>query len=152
MFRNWWIAALVIAADRVTKSLAAGLTGPVTLVPGVLGLRLGANTGVAFSLLSGHPVLLGFLSLAIIGTGFLLLRRLNLGPLSRVGAMLVMGGALSNMVDRFLNGYVVDMIEFLFVQFPIFNVADTAITVGVGLLILSLLFKPEEWENRHGAS
>ena len=101
---------------------------------------------------NGHPVLLGFLSLAIIGTGFLLLRRLNLGPLSRVGAMLVMGGALSNMVDRFLNGYVVDMIEFLFVQFPIFNVADTAITVGVGLLILSLLFKPEEWGNRHGAS
>ena len=150
MTAYWWIAILVFALDRLTKHLAAGLNGPVVLIPGLLGLRYGTNTGVAYSLFSGRPVLLGLLSLVIIAGGAFLLRRFRLGRLTRTAAMLVLGGAVGNMLDRFLYGRVVDMIEFLFVPFPVFNIADSAIVTGVGLLMLSLFLKPSEWENRHG--
>ena len=70
-----WIALLVIAADQVTKRLALSLQAPVTLIPGILGLRLTRNTGVAFSLLSGVPWLVTVLSAAVLVLGGCLLRR-----------------------------------------------------------------------------
>ena len=148
--RNFgWIALLVIAADQVTKRLALSLQAPVTLIPGVLGLRLTRNTGVAFSLLSGTPWLVILLSAVILAGGGLLLRRYRLGALSRTGAMLIAGGALSNMISRIIEGSVIDMVEFLFVNFAVFNAADIALTVGCGLMILSLLIRPDEWKPRH---
>ncbi len=150
MLRYWWIAVLVFAADRVSKVLALRLTEPVILIPGILSLELGTNTGAAFSILSGNPLLLGLISLAILTGGVLLLRSVRLGPLSRTGFMLVLGGGLGNMVDRLFQGSVVDMIRVLFIDYPIFNVADMAIVVGMILLMLSLLIKPEEWKSCHG--
>jgi signal peptidase II len=148
--RNFgWIALLVIAADQVTKRLALSLQAPVTLIPGVLGLRLTRNTGVAFSLLSGSPVLVTILSVAILSLGGCILRRFRLGALSLAGAMLIAGGAVSNIISRIAEGSVIDMVEFLFVNFAVFNAADIALTVGCGLLILSLLIRPDEWKSRH---
>ena len=100
LWKFGWIALLVIAADQVTKRLALSLKAPVTLIPGVLGLRQTRNTGVAFSLLSGTPWLVILLSAAILAGGGLLLRRYRLGALTRTGAMLIAGGALSNMISR----------------------------------------------------
>ena len=144
-----WIALLVIAADQVTKRLALSLQAPVTLIPGILGLRLTRNTGVAFSLLSGVPWLVTILSAAVLVLGGCLLRRHRLGALTRTGAMLIAGGALSNLISRVAEGSVIDMVEFLFVNFAVFNAADIALTVGCGLLILSLLIRPDEWKPRH---
>jgi len=144
-----WIALLVIAADQVTKRLALSLQAPVTLIPGILGLRLTRNTGVAFSLLSGVPWLVTVLSAAVLVLGGCLLRRYRLGALTRTGAMLIAGGALSNLISRVADGSVIDMVEFLFVNFAVFNAADIALTVGCGLLILSLLIRPDEWKPRH---
>ena len=144
-----WIALLVIAADQVTKRLALSLQAPVTLIPGILGLRLTRNTGVAFSLLSGAPWLVTVLSAAVLVLGGCLLRRYRLGTLTRTGAMLIAGGALSNLISRVAEGSVIDMVEFLFVNFAVFNAADIALTVGCGLLILSLLIRPDEWKPRH---
>ena len=149
LWKFGWITLLVIAADQVTKRLALSLKAPVTLIPGVLGLRLTRNTGVAFSLLSGTPWLVILLSSAILAGGGLLLRRYRLGALSRTGAMLIAGGALSNMISRIIEGSVIDMVEFLFVNFAVFNAADIALTVGCGLMILSLLIRPDEWKPRH---
>ncbi|MBR5344266.1 MAG: signal peptidase II [Clostridia bacterium] len=149
VWKYGWIALLVIATDQVTKRLALSLETPVTLIPGVLGLRLTRNTGVAFSLLSGSPVLVTVLSGVVLVIGGLLLWRFRLGALSLTGAMLIVGGALSNMLSRVFEGSVIDMIEFLFVNFAVFNAADIALTVGCGLLILSILFRPDEWKPRH---
>ena len=149
LWKFGWITLLVIAADQVTKRLALSLKTPVTLIPGILGLRLTRNTGVAFSLLSGTPWLVILLSSAILAGGGLLLRRYRLGALSRTGAMLIAGGALSNMISRIIEGSVIDMVEFLFVNFAVFNAADIALTVGCGLMILSLLIRPDEWKPRH---
>lgn len=145
-----WIALISLIADQLTKHWARGLTQPMTLIPGVIGLRYAENTGMAFSLLSGRPWLLGVLSAVLITAGWLVLRRYRLGPLSRTAAMLMLGGAVGNMIDRFFTGYVVDMIEVLAFRFAIFNVADACLTVGCCLMAVSLLFKPDEWSEKHG--
>jgi len=145
-----WIALVVLLADQLTKLAARGLTAPIPLIPGVVGLRYAENTGMAFSLLSGRPWLLGLLSGALILVGFLVLRRYRLGTLPIIAAMLMLGGAVGNMIDRLFTGYVVDMIEVLFIDFAIFNVADAALTVGCLLMAWSLIFRPDDWSEKHG--
>ena len=136
----WVIAAAVLAADRITKILAPGIPreGQV-LIPGVLGLRYAENRGIAFSLLSGRPWLLGLLSLALIAGAFVFLRKKTLHPLSLAGLMMMLGGAAGNMFDRFVLGYVPDMVEVLFVDFAVFNVADACLCAGCALVIIRLL-------------
>ncbi|MBR2664419.1 MAG: signal peptidase II [Clostridia bacterium] len=134
-----WIAAAVFLADRITKLFAERfLRSAVTLIPGVLGLRPARNTGMAFSLLSGHPLLLGILSLGILTGAFLALRKKKLDSVSQTGLMMMLGGAAGNLADRLLSGYVPDMIEFLFIRFAVFNVADTCLVTGCGLVIWNL--------------
>lgn len=145
-----WIALVVLIADQLTKLAARQLTGAVALIPGVVGLRYAENTGMAFSLLSGRPWLLGLLSAALILLGFIVLRRYRLGTTAQIAAMLMLGGAAGNMLDRLFTGYVVDMIEVLFIDFAIFNVADAALTVGCALMAWSLLFIPKDWSEKHG--
>ena len=77
----------------------------------------------------------------------MILRKKKLAPFPVTALMLMLGGAVGNMLDRFFTGFVPDMIEFLFVRFAIFNVADMALTIGCGLMILSLLFRKKDWEN-----
>ena len=143
MKRAWpWLTALaVLALDRITKILAPGIPEDgQPLIPGVIGLRYAENKGIAFSMLSGQPWLTGLLSLAIIIAAFLLLRKKQLRPLPLTGLMMMLGGAAGNMIDRFVHGYVPDMIEFLFVNFAIFNVADACLCIGCALVIIHLLF------------
>ena len=136
----WLVPVLVFAADRVTKVLAASLPAEgKVLIPGVLGLRYTENTGIAFSLLSGAPWLLGVLSLAIVVAGVIWLHNKPLRPSLRFGLMLMLGGAVGNMVDRFFTGFVPDMIEVLFTKFAVFNVADACLTVGCCVAMLALL-------------
>ena len=65
-----------------------------------------------------------------------------------MAAALMLGGAVGNMLDRFLRGYVVDMFQVLFVRFAVFNVADAALTIGVGLMAVSLLTCAGDWEEK----
>ena len=143
----WGITPAVIAVDRVTKLLAPKLPAEgITLIPGVIGLRYAENRGIAFSLLSGYPRLLGVLSLILIVAGYLWLRKKEFGSFPMTGLALMAGGAAGNMFDRLISGYVPDMIEVLFVHFPIFNIADSCLTVGCIMLIISLLARPEDWK------
>ena len=99
LFRG--IAVAVIALDRVTKVLAPGLPADgVVLIPGVIGLRYAENQGIAFSLLSGHPRLLGILSLLLIAAGYVWLRKKDFGTFPMIGLALMAGGAAGNMADR----------------------------------------------------
>ncbi len=143
MKRCWpWLTALaVLIADRITKILAPGIPeGGTVLISGVVGLRYAENTGIAFSLLNGYPRLPGVFSLAVIIAAFLYLRKKQLHPLSLAGLMMMLGGAAGNMIDRLWFGYVPDMIEFLFVRFAVFNVADACLCAGCALVMIRLLF------------
>ncbi len=137
-----WIAAAVFLADRAVKLLWDRIPpeGEV-LIPGVIGLYPARNTGMAFSLFSGKPWLLGILSLIIIAGGWLYLRGRELSGTEKTGLMMMLGGALGNMADRFLTGFVPDMFELLFVRFAVFNVADACLVAGCGILALGILRK-----------
>ncbi len=138
---------LVLILDRITKELAAGIPAEgIVLIPGVIGLRYTENVGIAFSMLSGAPRLLGILSLALIAGGFVWLRKKEFAPLPLAGLALMAGGAAGNMFDRLIRGYVPDMIETLFVNFPVFNIADSALVIGCILVMVSLLFRHDDWK------
>lgn len=150
MVKYGWIALAAVALDQGVKALARHAEG-FTLIPGVLAFTYAENTGMAFSLFSGQPWLLALLSLGLMVLGWRILRRYRLGPWSRTAAMMMLGGAVGNLIDRLLTGYVVDMFEVLFVRFAIFNVADAFLTVGCILMAASLLLRPQEWsEKGHG--
>ena len=140
----WGIAAAVFIADRMTKILAPRIPEDgQALIPGVLGLRYAENRGIAFSMLSGMPWVLGLVSLAIIAAVFFFLRGKKLRAMTLAGLMMMLGGAAGNMLDRFIHGFVPDMIEVLFMQFAVFNVAGMFLCIGCGLVILQLLFGRE---------
>ena len=143
----WAVVALILAADRITKELAAGIPAEgITLLPGVLGLRYAENRGIAFSLLNGYPRVMGVFSLALIIGGYIWLRKKELAPFPLAGLALMAGGAAGNMLDRLSRGFVPDMIETLFVSFPVFNIADSCLTVGCALMMISLLFRNGDWK------
>ena len=144
----WVIMTIVLILDRVTKELAAGIPeNGIALIPGVAGLRYAENRGAAFSMLSGYPRLLGVLSLVLIVAGFLWLRKKEIAVFPLTGLALMAGGAAGNMIDRLVRGFVPDMIETLFVSFPVFNIADSCLTVGCVLVMISLLARHNDWEN-----
>jgi len=138
----------VVAVDQLTKvwAVAALSDGSIELIDGFLQLRLTRNPGAAFSSFTGGGPLLGAVAAAVaIAIAFLLPKIEQ--RLDRVALSLVMGGALGNFADRIfrgdglLDGAVVDFISFSF--WPTFNAADSAISVGVVLMLLTVLFKKE---------
>lgn len=147
-FAWYLIAGLVLALDGWTKALATRLLdyGVPRVVTPQFNLTLLHNRGAAFSLLSEaggwQQWLLGGIALAVSIGIIVALRRLpRRAHWQGVGLALVLGGAIGNLGDRLRLGYVVDFIQIHYrdLYWPAFNVADSAITVGAGLLILDAL-------------
>ncbi|MQM40321.1 Lipoprotein signal peptidase [wastewater metagenome] len=142
------IAALVLAADQATKYWAATALMPYRPVPVMpsFNLTLSFNTGAAFSLLadgSGWQRWL-FTALALAVSAYLIwwLRTLRPGERLVAAALgLVLGGALGNVLDRMVHGYVIDFLDVYAGNWhwPAFNVADSAISVGVAMLVISVV-------------
>lgn len=147
------LAAAVVVLDQATKALIVrtiALHEYVPLVDGLLSLSHVRNRGAAFGILSDwdlpfQPVLLSALSAAaLLAIGVYFVRLPAAARLPRAALALVLGGAIGNLVDRVRLGYVVDFVHVFWRehQWPDFNVADSAITVGVALLVLDILFSP----------
>jgi signal peptidase II len=147
--RSVWLAVLalaVIAADHVTKTAVAGhfLPGESRIViPHVLYLTYVQNYHGAFGLFGTHPLLLTAAASAVLIGFYLWYRREGAAAQVHVAFALIFGGAVGNIVDRLRYGYVHDFIDFR--VWPVFNVADSAITIGVCLLLLQMLTR----EHRH---
>ena len=136
-------AAVLVGVDQFIKRWATAVLLPktaMTLIPGVLELRYFLNDGMAFSMLAGkQKLLIAATSLMLLGVLWMLFAR-KLTPLERVGWTLVLGGGIGNLIDRIATGVVVDYINVLFMNFAIFNFADICVCVGVGLLMVWVLF------------
>ncbi|MGI6143239.1 MAG: signal peptidase II [bacterium] len=140
------VGLLVLFFDQLTKFWVQKSMMPrdsIPLIPGVFHLTYVQNTGAAFGFLRGKTLF--FIAVAVLVLGFIifLIPRLPRGNLLlRVVFGLLLGGALGNLIDRIRFGYVVDFLDFRI--WPVFNIADMAIVVGVCFLVWVILFRTPE--------
>lgn len=126
---------------------------PITVIGGILNISFTTNDGAAWGMFDDQRWLFMTIStVAIIGIGIYLFGFCKEGWLYQIGLALIIGGGIGNMIDRVAYGYVIDMLEFGFMEnFPIFNVADSFVCIGAGLVMLILiieLFKPAKKEEK----
>ncbi|MBQ1411353.1 MAG: signal peptidase II [Oscillospiraceae bacterium] len=156
--RSWFAMGLflaaIVAADQITKALVRAKipygTG-VQLLPGVVQLTYVRNAGAAFSMLRGGRWLFLALVVVFFAVVALLIRRKALQKPAELWALAAVGGgALGNAIDRAVCGEVTDMIEPLFMQFAVFNVADIFISCGAIFLVVYILFFDREKQETRG--
>jgi signal peptidase II len=154
---GWWVlplvAALLVAADQITKYLVVSNLGlyeswtPIPALKGRLDIHYVTNTGAAFGLFQNGGLF--FVIVAVVVSLIILLYYRHLADgqwLIRLSLGLQLGGAVGNLIDRIRLGHVIDFIDVHF--WPVFNVADSAIVVGVFLLAFLLL--REDYAERDG--
>ena len=145
-----WLPALVIVVDQATKALvrrSLPIHDSVVVVPGLLDFTHVRNTGAAFGILNAVDFPLKTVAIAIVAMGALIgvaLYSRNLAHqhlLARLGLALIIGGAAGNLIDRMVVGSVVDFVDVYWRthHFWAFNVADSAISVGVAVMILDMI-------------
>jgi signal peptidase II len=148
---HFLIALLVVLADRFSKLAIErnlSLHDSISLIPGFFRLTHLENPGAAFGLFADSPsewkiaglVLFSLVALVIVAT--LLWKNSHSMTTTGVGLSLILGGAIGNLWDRLVSGHVVDFLLFYIGQYqwPAFNVADSAIVIGAGLLVFEILF------------
>jgi len=144
------IAAAIVAADQATKAVLrahVALHDDLVVIPGLLNLTHVRNTGAAFGLLNSvqfpfkAQIIAVVATLALVGIAAYAARLAPGQRLARVGLALILGGAVGNLVDRVAVGYVLDFVDVYWgtVHFWVFNVADSAITIGVGVMMFDML-------------
>lgn len=151
------LVAALVALDQLVKYLVVQnipLGHHVPFLPYILDLTYVQNTGAAFSLFNEHTWILTLISLVMsVILAVALVKKFFRHPLGRVCLSLLLAGAVGNLIDRALQGYVVDMFNVLFMNFAVFNVADICVVVGgIGaalyyLLLWDKLERPKSREN-----
>ena len=138
-------SAGIVAIDQLTKFLVVEnipLYADIPLLPGIVQLTYAQNTGAAFSMLQGQQWLFALIfaafTVAILWAYFK--KTFPFSKFEWFCIAAVYAGGLGNMIDRLRLGYVIDMIETQFIEFPVFNVADSFITCGCIALMVSLIF------------
>lgn len=147
VFAQLCALVLAFAADRLSKNWMLNYLEPVNVKPfidGFMQLHLTHNTGAAFSLGQSNGMVMTAVAAAVtiaVGAWAVWRHRILPGqlPLEKIGTGLLLGGALGNLFDRFTVGQVTDFLQFTFIDFPIFNVADSLIDVGIGLIFIDLM-------------
>jgi signal peptidase II len=146
-----FIALLVIVVDRWTKHVAASriaLYSHIQIIPGFFRLTHTENSGAAFSLFADSPahwrnaLLIGFSVVAMVIVAGLLWKQRRALTTTGIALSLILGGAAGNLWDRLVSGRVVDFLLFYVKQYqwPVFNLADSSIVIGAGLLVVEILF------------
>ena len=150
------VAVLIVVLDQVSKYLVLAnipLGGEIPVWPGVFHLTHIRNTGMAFSLLEGGRWFFLIMTLAAFVLMAVAIRKKWINHPTGLWALAwIAGGAVGNLIDRVRWGYVVDMLETEFMEFPVFNVADCFITCGCIALMVSLIFFNKKFwkDEKHG--
>ena len=148
------LSVALIALDQWTKSLVYDqlrINGPIVLIDGVFELLYSENRGAAFGILQGKQWFFLLVAAAVVIAVLFFLSKMPAGsryyPLF-FSLVLLVSGAVGNVVDRLIRGFVVDFLYFSLIDFPIFNVADIYVCVAAGLLILltGFFYKDEEFD------
>ena len=141
------LVLIIIALDQISKYWVVnniGLTDSFTVIPKIIDFVYVKNTGAAFSFLSDKTygiILLSCVSVIFsVGVIWYMISKKPQNKLLTISLALMLSGAIGNVIDRIFRGYVVDFIETTFIKFPVFNIADIAITTGAFLVIVYVLF------------
>ncbi len=156
---HFLVALAVVFADRASKWLVAGrmtLHDSVSVLPGFFQVTYVQNSGAAFGLFAESrsewtsAMLVLFSLMALIVVSVMLWKNSHSLTVTGIGLALIMGGALGNLWDRLLYGRVVDFFDFYIgtYHWPAFNIADSAIVVGAGLLVLEILLAKAPTEQK----
>jgi signal peptidase II len=148
---HFLLALLVVLLDRWTKRLVAariGMYAHIQIIPGFFRLTHTENTGAAFSLFADSPshwktaLLIGFSMIAMVIVSVLLWKQTRVLTMTGIALSLILGGAVGNLWDRLASGRVVDFLLFYVKRYewPVFNLADSAIVVGAALLVIEILW------------
>lgn len=143
MIYYYLLALVVLIVDQVTKYLVVQnieLYQVKAFLPGVLSWMYIQNTGAAWSILEGQMWFFYVITtVVIIGILYIMQKYAKESRLFSMGLTLILAGALGNFIDRIRLGYVVDMVRVELFDFPIFNVADMSLSIGVALIIVYVL-------------
>lgn len=139
------IALIVFIIDQITKWFVVKemeIGESIPLIEGVFHLTSHRNRGAAFGILQDQRWFFIVITVLVVGGIIYYLRKVGRDkPLVSYALALILGGALGNFLDRLLTGEVVDFLDFTLIHYPIFNIADSAIVVGVALMILDTLLE-----------
>lgn len=148
MIINFVISAIIIIVDQLTKLLIYG-TPSRSIIGNFLWFESSLNTGVAFSMFEGMSVL--FIVIAFVASGVLIWliisKKFFMSKIEKISLALILGGTISNAVDRIIFDGVRDFIYLKFMNFAIFNIADMAIVIGAIMLCVAVLFFAFKKEN-----
>ena len=151
---NLLIIAVLVALDQLFKILATKFLPdivPVVVLPHFIGFNYIHNYGAGFSILSGKVdflIVITAIAMLVIAVGIFAKKFDN--NVDEFAFVLILAGGIGNLIDRVVNGYVVDYLEFLFIEFPIFNFADILICTGVGLFVLNTIVTEFFSKNKKG--
>ena len=147
----WILIVLLILLDQITKAAIAAnpsTFGNLEVIPNFFYITYVKNTGAAWSMLAGQRTFLSLLAAVAIFfmLGYLIKQKKNGNKLTTAALILMIAGAAGNLIDRLLFGYVRDFLNFYIFgyDFPVFNVADICLTIGVCLLILATIVEKED--------
>lgn len=115
----------------------------VIIIPNILRLTYITNTGAAWNILDNHIIIISLISIVSIIFLLYYMNNFKLNKRNKLAFILLFGGIISNLFDRIFYGYVIDYIDFN-INFPIFNLADSFIVIGIFLLIIAILKKEDE--------
>ena len=145
------LGVLLILSDVFTKHMATRFLKngeSIEVLDSILRLSYVENTGAAFGIMKDMRWFFVFVTFVLLIFLFIWFRRsLQKGFILRIGMLLVISGALGNLVDRILFGYVVDFIDFYIIKFPVFNLADCFICIGSTALCIHYLFIEKDIKN-----
>lgn len=145
------IAIILLIIDQLTKMFAHMylIDNVIEIVPNFFKLNYALNTGAAWSILNNHQIILVILSIILLIVIFMVSKSFKINKRNNIAFGLLYGGIWGNLLDRIFHGYVIDFLDFKIFNydFPIFNIADIAVVLGVFLLIIAII-KGEDNENK----
>ena len=149
------ISIILLCIDQISKLLVVNLltkTDSITIIKNFFYLTYINNDGAAFSILVGERIFLILIAVLVIVMLIRYIKKNNIqNKLELVSISLIIGGSLGNLMDRVVRGYVIDFLDFKIFNynFPIFNLADTFIVIGVFLLLLKEIRKENNLDSRN---
>lgn len=136
--------------DQITKFIVStnlNIYEPIVVIKNFFNITYAQNTGAAWSIFEGKTIVLTIVSFVVsCAMIYWLFKNKNETKIVRFSVLLMLSGAIGNFIDRLLLGYVIDFLDFYIFgyDFPIFNIADSLLCIGVGILLLSTFFEKEK--------